>query len=232
MHRVLIAAVLFTLTIFPSWASAKETGRKSPQATITVYNDAAVPPTVLQRAEQRAESIFARANFEVAWVNCPQASREDARACNRIDQPGHLALRIIPDAAGSVSDVALGVAFLSHDGTGRYCDVFWKRAEDLHAISNLDLGGVVGSVMAHEIGHLLLGTNAHSVSGLMRAHWEDEELRRIAMGNLWFLPQQANLMRGKARRWKSAEQSMERKSPTSSKYETSDLSGAALSILF
>jgi hypothetical protein len=226
MHRVLTIAVLFTLTIFPSWSSAEETGRKSPQATITVYNDAAIPPTVLQRAEQRAESIFARASFEVVWVNCPQARSEDARVCNRIDQPGYLTLRIIPDATGSVSDVALGVAFLSHDGAGRYCDVFWKRAEHLRAMSNLDLGGVLGSVMAHEIGHLLLGSNAHSVSGIMRAHWEGDELRRIAMGNLWFVPQQANLMRGKARRLESADQSMERKSPTSSKYETSDLSGA------
>jgi hypothetical protein len=226
MHRVLTAAVLFTLTIFPRWASAEEMGRKSPQATITVYNDAEVPPIVLHRAEQRAESIFVRANFEVAWVNCPQASSDDALACNRIDQPRHLALRIIPDAAGSVSNVALGVAFLSPHGVGRYCDVFWKRAEDLQAMSNLDLGGVLGSVMAHEIGHLLLGSNAHSVSGIMGAHWEGEELRRIAMGNLWFAPQQAKLMRGKARLLESPEQSMERKSPTSLKYETSDLSGA------
>jgi hypothetical protein len=226
MHRVLTAAVLFTLTIFPSWASAEEPGRKSPQATITVYNDASVPPTVLHRAEQRAESIFARANFEVAWVNCPQAATEDALACSRIDQPGHLALRITSDAAGPVSDVALGVAFLSPEGAGRYCDVFWKRAEDLHAKSNLDLGAVVGSVIAHEIGHLLLGLNAHTVSGIMRAHWEGEELRRIAMGNLWFAPQQAKLMRGRARLLESAEPSMERESPASVKCETSDLRGA------
>jgi hypothetical protein len=44
--------------------------------------------------------------------------------------------------------------------------------------------------MAHEIGHLLLGTNAHSALGIMRPHWQGEELRRIGMGTLLFTPQQ------------------------------------------
>ncbi len=99
-------------------------------------------------------------------------------ACSRNDEPEHLSLRIIPGATNSLSDVAFGVAFLSSDGAGRYCDVFWKRAEDLHAIYNIDLGGVLGTVMAHEMGHLLLGSNAHAVSGIMRDRWEDDELRR------------------------------------------------------
>ncbi len=204
MQRVLTAAVMFILTISLRWAWSEETG-KSPyfNFTVSVYNDVGVPPAILHRAERQAGNIFARAGFEVVWVNCPQA--EDALACDRIDEPGHLALRIIPDAAISLSDAAFGVAFLSPDGSGRYSDVFWKRAQDLHAISNLDLSGILGSVIAHEIGHLLLGSNAHAVSGIMRAHWEAEELRRIAMGTLLFTPQQAKLMHERARRPESAE---------------------------
>jgi hypothetical protein len=30
---------------------------------------------------------------------------------------------------------------------------------------------MLGSVMAHEIGHLLLGSHAHAISGIMRGHW-------------------------------------------------------------
>ena len=58
----------------------------------------------------------------------------------------------------------------------------------------VNLAEILGSVMAHEMGHLLLGSNAHAISGIMRAHWESGELRRIAMGTLVFLPEQAKRM--------------------------------------
>ena len=51
--------------------------------------------------------------------------------------------------------------------------------------------------MAHELGHLLLGSNSHSRAGIMRAHWQGEELHRLSRGNLWFTSEQANHMRGK-----------------------------------
>ena len=85
---------------------------------------------------------------------------------------------VIPQAPLAIA--RSGVAFLSPDGTGRYSDVFWKRTQSLHASSNVDLGGILGSVIAHEMGHLLLGSNAHAISGIMRPHWESGELHRIA----------------------------------------------------
>jgi len=223
MHRRLTVFVLLTLTIFLSRASAEASGQTGPQFTVSVYNDAGVPAAVLDRAEQRSGSIFARANLEVVWLNCTQASTEDALVCNQIDLPGHLALRIIPHAASSMSDAAFGVAFLSPDGAGKYADVFWTRAEDLQVTSNLDLGGLLGSVMAHELGHLLIGSNAHAVSGIMRARWEGEELRRIAMGNLLFTAQQAKLMHAKARLRESAEHSVEPQTTEQLGLETSNL---------
>jgi hypothetical protein len=215
MYRMLAVFVLFSIAIFPIRTLAQNTASKPTQLTVAVYNDAGVPAGVLHRAEQRAANIFAEASFEVVWLHCLRASAEDALACRQTDLPEHLALRFIRNPVRSTNDAVLGVAFLSGDGTGKYTDVFWKRAEDLHAISNLDLGNILGSVMAHEMGHLLLGSNAHAVSGIMRAHWEGEELRRIAMGTLWFTPQQAKLMRGKTRLWESAEQSTGQKSPSS-----------------
>ena len=54
-----------------------------------------------------------------------------------------------------------------------------------------------GSVMAHELGHLLLGLNSHSVKGLMRARWGRDELQRMGMGTLLFLPEQGKRMRAR-----------------------------------
>lgn len=165
------------------------------QVTVSVYNDAQVPPDILARAEEQAAKIFSRVRLEVTWLICTHInSGARAAACNRFDVPAHVAVRIIGLTPSSTSDGAFGVAFLSPDGTGRYSDVFWKRAQGLHASSNVDLGGILGSVIAHEMGHLLLGSNAHAISGIMRPHWESGELHRIAMGTLMFLPEESKRM--------------------------------------
>jgi len=54
---------------------------------------------------------------------------------------------------------------------------------------------ILGDAMAHEIGHLLLGSYPHSVSGLMRAEWRREEYVRSAQGGLLFTPHEGELMR-------------------------------------
>jgi hypothetical protein len=50
---------------------------------------------------------------------------------------------------------------------------------------------ILGHGMAHELGHLLLGTNSHSSSGLMRAHWTGEDLAMASKGNLRFSQEQS-----------------------------------------
>jgi hypothetical protein len=209
MHQRLTVFVLLSLTSFLRCAAAQTEETTVPRFTVSLYNDARVPPDVLQRAEQQAGSIFAHSNLEVVWLHCLDPGAEDALACNHIHQPGHVALRVIPRPARSISEEAFGVAFLVPGGVGKYAVVFWQRVKDLHATSNLDLGDILGSVMAHEIGHLLLGSNSHAVSGIMRAHWQSNELRQIAMGALVFVPQQAQLIRRRARLLDTAEHSVE-----------------------
>jgi hypothetical protein len=53
---------------------------------------------------------------------------------------------------------------------------------------------VLGYVLAHEIGHLLFGSNSHSVNGIMSPHWNGPELRRISEGNLLFLPDESRML--------------------------------------
>ena len=105
-------------------------------------------------------------------------------------------MRIAPRSASSAGEV-FGVAFLSDEGTGCYSDVFYDRARELHANWNVGLADILGNVMAHELGHLLLGSNSHSGAGIMRAHWQGEELHRLSRGSLWFTSEQASHMRGK-----------------------------------
>jgi hypothetical protein len=49
---------------------------------------------------------------------------------------------------------------------------------------------MVGGVMAHEIGHLLLGSNSHSETGLMREIWSLKDLTRNRPDDWLFSPAQ------------------------------------------
>ena len=48
------------------------------------------------------------------------------------------------------------------------------------------MAAAVSVAIAHELGHLLLGTNSHSVRGLMSAFWSGNQLRLASQGYLEF----------------------------------------------
>jgi hypothetical protein len=88
--------------------------------------------------------------------------------------------------ASKASDGVFGVAFLSAEGTGAYTDVSYNSAEELDQEWHVGLARVLGHVMAHELGHLLLGSNAHSRQGIMCPRWHRDELHLASKGALLF----------------------------------------------
>jgi hypothetical protein len=56
---------------------------------------------------------------------------------------------------------------------------------------------MLGHLMAHELGHLLLGVRSHSASGIMHVPWQKKELEIIAQGSMLFTPWEAQTMRSK-----------------------------------
>jgi len=54
---------------------------------------------------------------------------------------------------------------------GTLATVFTDRIRSLAAEIKMADGELLGRAIAHEIGHLLLGTTHHSSTGLMRGHW-------------------------------------------------------------
>jgi hypothetical protein len=157
--------------------------------TVLVNDSAGVKPSVLRKAEQEAGRVFDGAGIAVTWVNCGETDE-----CRRILRPKEFVLHIVPGGK-TPSDVVFGEAFLGEDGRGQYSDVFFDRLRQAQGDVNLAL--LLGAVSAHELGHLLLGSNSHSRIGIMEPRWGTEGLRSIGMGRLSFTPEQARSMRNR-----------------------------------
>lgn len=171
---------------------------ESARVTVSVYNDADVPANVLQQAENDTSQVFRLAGIEVYWLSCkiPAVSEEASRACREAVFPVHLHLRIVPKSLGLKAE-AMGISFQGNNEIGCYADLFYEPMVQLHQSDGTNLASLMGHVAAHEIGHLLLGTNSHSAAGIMHARWTAEELADAKVGTLVFSESQSRRMRAR-----------------------------------
>jgi aspartyl protease len=173
----------------------------APAITVAIYDDVHLSQQVLADAENEAARVYQKAGVALSWIECKssKAGVEPDLRCQDPPSETRLSLRIIPHASKS-GDGIFGVAFLSAEGTGAYSDVSYNSVEELDRDRHVGLARVLGHVMAHELGHLLLGSNAHSHEGIMCPRWHAGELHFASMGTLLFSEEQAQLMRDRLAR--------------------------------
>ena len=74
----------------------------------------------------------------------------------------------------------LGYALVDGEAqTGTLATIFADRVTAAAARFQVERTMLLGRTLAHELGHLLLGTVSHTRRGLMRAWWTDVDLRRV-----------------------------------------------------
>ena len=175
--------------------------RPESKIQVFVYNYAGVSPKTLARAEREAARIYSRTGIETEWLDCPLTPAEAAQfpACQLLPSPARLALRLLSRPMAErigLSQATFGSALLPEDGgfgmtaqvCAHCCEELAKGNEALHA-------AVLGHVMAHELGHLLLGIGSHGATGLMHVPWHHKELESVAQGSLLFTSSEGEKMR-------------------------------------
>lgn len=117
-----------------------------------------------------AREVFSTAFVDVAWTLC------EPGACLTPSAEA-LKLRIVRSPArGEPTSGVLGHALIdARAHAGVLATVFIDRTERLARDLGIDHRMLLGRAIAHELGHLLLGTAAHG-SGLMREIWSHDEL--------------------------------------------------------
>lgn len=164
---------------------------------VRLYDYARVEPGDLARAQDEAARVLRRAGVGTVWLDCSgsEAGAGGDAACRGRLQATDLILRILPRAMAERaprSKDSLGFAQQSTDGAPAYvASVFQHRVEERAKELDSSPRVILGYALAHEIGHLLLGTNSHSPIGIMRAAWTENELRLASRGSFSFQAQEA-----------------------------------------
>jgi hypothetical protein len=87
---------------------------------------------------------------------------------------------------------AMGRAFLGDNGHGYLADTYYQAVSDLASRHHADTAVLLGFVIAHELGHLLLGPGQVN-GGVMRTGWNVNELQ--ALRQRWLRFNQAESLR-------------------------------------
>lgn len=133
-----------------------------PAAVVRVDNLAGVLPDHLQFAEARASDVFARIGATIRWT----------------DQDGSVSQQVTPsftvvlvNAEGAENKGQLASLFVDAlavaNPSVRRAHIFYDRVAALNVGTPRTIPSLLGDVIAHELGHLLLPPPGHSWDGIM-----------------------------------------------------------------
>jgi hypothetical protein len=173
-------AVLISLAS-PTTAVAADAD-KSATITVLVFNFREIPAKTLVKAENEAAGILERAGLHAIWRDCPTTNEPCVKGPGRVFI---LALNKGP-IQYEFADTVSGYAMLPEHIAVVYYDYLPRGPGGRGDKDSAAM--ILGCVIAHELGHLLLGAHGHSISGIMQAGWGVEQTQLALMSRLSFLP--------------------------------------------
>jgi hypothetical protein len=203
---------LIRVLITGIWAAVLISGAEPPaKLRIRIFNLAAVPASEVSGAQNHAQQILASAGILVDWEegdpDADEARELDMSAplemgnTTDVRRTGVISARILPRVPKSLSPGTLGMA-LPFASRGIHVTLFADRIGEVARTMRLSRGQVLGTALAHEVGHMLLGSSKHASTGIMRERWNYNEYVLIAMGRLEFIASEAQRMRSRLlRKW-------------------------------
>lgn len=195
MTKTTLSFTLIALAITPLQAAKPAAPTVDGELTVRIYNYAGADAATVREAAEIAREIYLRSGVETRWVLCelPGRAGDFDEPCHGTSRADTLRMRIVPQAPKKISGVNVlvyGFALPKKDGFGTAASVFWDKISQSTEISDIAGAELLGYVMAHEAGHLLLGFNSHSAKGLMSGRWDDEQFQQFSQGRAAFIGKQ------------------------------------------
>jgi hypothetical protein len=187
--RLVVVAVLGVAIVLPVAARGAVV---IDSILVRVYDNVGIVTADLNDALKHSREILRRAEVSVDWVQCPARRTGSVPAiCDTSPGNSEMVVRLIEGAEKDRDKRPLGQPLLDRSrGTGVFATVFMNRVDRFAEVAQYSRSVVLGRAIAHEIGHLILGTDEHSATGLMREVWTVEQLVRNRSEDWQFSPAQ------------------------------------------
>lgn len=154
-----------------------------PRLIVAVQGAKTIRAVEWLRAQEVADHIFRRAGVDLVWTT--------ERTCG----PKQLCVTFLQARPGGLTGDAAGYTVLDRDRP--YAAIVLPDVARTAGETGVDVGTALGAVLAHELGHLLLGANAHS-AGVMSSRLDWRLMHAAGRGELLFSDEDARRLRRRA----------------------------------
>jgi hypothetical protein len=190
----LLLAILGSIALAYGAGTAVIAETAPPAITVRVRDTAGVPEDVLAEAREDVTQIFRQAGVTISWT-----TPESMCAASNAARQAALTVAILSSEQAArmdsgVTDDRVGFAAPSTAGSGQVAYVFYDRIDVLAEVNGWHQARILAIAMAHEVGHLLLPYDVHSVDGVMRADWTNADMQLAQRNLLFFTQEEGNLL--------------------------------------
>ena len=193
MQTLRLATALVMLGLLMRPASGQT--ETMPHVGVFVRNLSTATPETVEEAEALGHAVFRGAGIKISWIN---------NVDNIVWREPDLILRavILPEAPPSGAATAFGTALRAR----RELLLYYDRIQLGSKAANIPVHLMMSLVLVHEVGHMLLDSDDHAVTGVMRAEWGQAELAAVERGELNFTGDQCRRMKANLAKRASAKE--------------------------
>jgi hypothetical protein len=188
------------LVPFGSWAADDADSVAKLSLPVRLYNTSSASVRELEEMKESASQVFSRAGVEVEWILCAPGPSDSAVCPNASNAANRTIIFVrlmdIPMQAAHGDHLHRALLGRANHNTASAA-VFYKTACAIEqsAPRIVTRGQILGHGLAHEIGHLLLATDAHSLAGIMKENYDTDDLFAMGRGHLVFAATESRLIR-------------------------------------
>jgi hypothetical protein len=164
----IMAVAIFAAAVGVGASAPQIVPTSGPVVTVCIDQLAGDAPDYTARAV--ASKIFSAIQVRIAW--------KSGRACQASDAfHVHFTSR-------TPANLKPGALAFARPYQGDYIEIFYDRVRSTAAPGNV--GHLLAYVLVHEITHILQGFAHHSESGIMKAHWSQDDYEEMSVNRLAF----------------------------------------------
>jgi hypothetical protein len=171
--------------LLPSLLALNAAVAAEPELRIRLIDEVNLDTQDRETVRSKAREILARAGVSSIWLDCPaKPSPETPQGCLDALSATDLIIRILPRTMIG-HDNGLGSSVANRDG-GVYGLIYYPKVEQTAQTVGVPVPVLLALAAVHEIGHLVLGNQAHWPAGVMHPRWGRKEVADMTAMNHYF----------------------------------------------